>query len=657
MKNSSLSRKERKNLARILVALAMFAIIFVVDKIVVLGSVFQGAAGWVFPFLLYLVVYLLIGYDVLWRAVRNIAHGQVFDENFLMCFATLGAFGLAVYRGVSGQTIEGFDEACAVLLFYQVGEFFQEYATGKSRKSISALMDIRPDSANVRRGERVETVAPEEVKVGEIIVVNPGEKIPLDGVIVKGASTLDAKALTGESLPREAMEGEEVLSGCVNLTSQLEIRVNKEFYDSTVSKILELVENAADQKSKAENFITKFARYYTPSVVIVALLLAVIPGLITSEWSVWVYRALNFLVVSCPCALVISVPLSFFAGIGAASRYGILIKGSNYLERFRKADIFVFDKTGTLTKGNFAVSRISPAENREEVLRLAAIAERDSAHPIARSIAELYGKPAESGYVLTDVAGAGIVASRGEDTICCGNAKLMAQYAIDYRKETGLGTVVYVARNGKFVGSLLISDEIKPESGEVIGELNGMGCKTVMLTGDNEAIAENVAKQLGVTEYRASLLPQNKVEAVEELLREKNPKEALCFVVDGINDAPVLMRSDIGIAMGGVGSDAAIEASDIVLMRDDLRGIPLAKRIARKTMSIVFQNIVFSLAVKGIILLLSALGITNMWFAVFGDVGVAVLAILNAMRVNTGYGGKSGERAIAPEGRTGCSEL
>lgn len=657
MKSSSLSRKEKKNLARILIALAMFAIIFVVDKIVVLGSVFQGAAGWVFPFLLYLAVYLLIGYDVLLRAVRNIAHGQVFDENFLMCIATLGAFGLAIYRGVSGLTIEGFDEACAVLLFYQIGEFFQRYATGKSRKSISALMDIRPDSANVRRGDRVETVAPEEVKIGEIIVVNPGEKIPLDGVIVKGASTLDTKALTGESLPREADEGEEVLSGCVNLTSQLEVRVSKEFYDSTVSKILELVENAAEQKSKAENFITKFARYYTPAVVIVALLLAVIPGLITSDWSVWIYRALSFLVVSCPCALVISIPLSFFAGIGAASRYGILIKGSNYLEKFRKADIFVFDKTGTLTKGNFAVSRIFPEDNREEVLRLAAIAERGSTHPIARSIAELYGRPVESGYTLTNVAGAGIVASRDGDMICCGNEKLMAQYEIDYRKETDLGTVVYVARNGQFVGSLLISDEVKPESGEVIGALNGMGCKTVMLTGDNEAIAENVAREIGVTEYRASLLPQNKVEAVEELIRKKSPKETLCFVGDGINDAPVLMRSDIGIAMGGVGSDAAIEASDIVLMRDDLRGIPLAKRIARKTMSIVFQNIVFSLAVKGIILLLSALGITNMWFAVFGDVGVAVLAILNAMRVNSEYDKEPRKNPASSEGRSGRVEL
>ena len=630
-------------LTRIVVALVLFAAIFISDKVVGLGEVFGGKAAWVFPFALYLVVYLLIGYDVLWRAVRNIAHGQVFDENFLMCLATLGAFALAIYRGTTGREIEGFDEACAVLLFYQVGEFFQSYATGKSRKSISGLMDIRPDYANVKRGDSVERIDPSEAEIGDIIVVNPGEKVPLDGTVVKGASALDTKALTGESLPREVAAGDEIVSGSVNLTSQLEVRVNKAFYDSTVSKILELVENAAEQKSKAENFITKFAKYYTPVVVIVAVLLAVVPGLITSDWSTWVYRALSFLVVSCPCALVISIPLSFFAGIGAASRYGILVKGSNYLEKFNQANTFVFDKTGTLTKGNFAVSRISPEENAEEILRLAAIAERDSGHPIAKSVVARYGKEIEGGYTLTNVAGAGVVATRGEEVICCGNEKLMKQKGISYAEERGTGTVVYVARNGKFVGSLLISDEVKPEAKEVVGALNGMGCRTVMLTGDNEAIAESVAKETGLTGYKASLLPQNKVEEVEKLLSEKRQKDVLCFVGDGINDAPVLMRSDVGIAMGGVGSDAAIEASDIVLMKDDLRGIPLAKRIAKKTMAIVFQNIVFSIAVKAVILLLSALGITNMWFAVFGDVGVAVLAILNAMRVNSRYEGK--ERA------------
>ncbi|MDE6584000.1 MAG: cadmium-translocating P-type ATPase, partial [Anaeroplasmataceae bacterium] len=473
--------------------------------------------------------------------------------------------------------------------------------------------------------------------VGEIIVINPGEKVPLDGVIVKGATTLDTKALTGESLPRDVAMNEEVISGCVNLTSQIEVRVTKEFYDSTVSKILDLVENASSQKSKAENFITKFAKFYTPIVVITALLLAIIPGSITRDWSTWVYRALSFLVVSCPCALVISIPLSFFAGIGAASKYGILVKGSNYLEKFNKANTFVFDKTGTLTKGNFVVTKITPEEKKEEILRLAAIAEQGSNHPIAFSIISAYGKEVERDYVLTNIAGAGIIAASKDDTILCGNEKLMEQNNINYVKEDGLGTVVYVARNKEFLGSLLIADEIKEESKQVIAELSSMNCKTIMLTGDNDAIANNVASQLKLTGYKASLLPQNKVEEVENLLKTKGQKDVLCFVGDGINDAPVLMRSDIGIAMGGVGSDAAIEASDIVLMQDDLRGISLAKRIARKTMAIVFQNIIFSIAVKVAILILSACGIANMWIAVFGDVGVAVIAILNAMRVNSKY--------------------
>lgn len=641
MKGLGLSRKDKKNLIRILVALAMFAVIFITDKVINLASTFDSALAWLFPFALYLVVYLIIGYDVLWRAIRNILHGQVFDENFLMCVATLGAFALAIYGGVTGQEIEGFDEACAVLLFYQVGEWFQSYATGKSRKSISKLMDIRPDYANVKRDGEVETVDPNEVEIDEIIIVNPGEKIPLDGVVVKGSSTLDTKALTGESLPREVEIGGEVISGCVNLTSQIEVKVSKVFYDSTVSKILELVENASDQKSKAENFITKFAKYYTPTVVAIALLLAIIPGAITSDWSTWIYRALSFLVVSCPCALVISIPLSFFAGIGAASKYGILIKGSNYLEKFNKANTFVFDKTGTLTKGNFAVTKILPENNKDEVLRLATIAEHDSNHPIARSIVASYGKEIDSDYTLTNVAGEGIIAQNGDDTILCGNEKLMHNNGVEFVEEKDLGTVVYVARNNEFVGSILISDEIKPESKEVVGALNDMGCKTVMLTGDNDAIASSVASEIGLTGYKASLLPQNKVEEVENMLQTKKQNDVLCFVGDGINDAPVLMRSDIGIAMGGVGSDAAIEASDIVLMQDDLRGLPLAKRIAKKTMGIVFQNIVFSIVVKVAILILSACGIANMWIAVFGDVGVAIIAILNAMRVNSNYDKKS----------------
>ena len=436
MKSISLSRKDKKNLIRIIIALGLFVVVFVADKVIGLGNVFEGKLSW--PFALYLVVYLIIGYDVLWKAIRNILHGQIFDENFLMCVATLGAFALAIYRGVTGKEIEGFDEACAVLLFYQVGEWFQSYATGKSRKSISKLMDIRPDYANVRHGENVDTVDPSEVKVGDIIIVNPGEKIPLDGVVILGATSLDTKALTGESLPREVETGSEVISGCINLTSQIEVRVVKEFYDSTVSKILELVENAADQKSKAENFITKFAKYYTPSVVVVALLLAIIPGIVTKDWSTWIYRALSFLVVSCPCALVISIPLSFFAGIGAGSRYGILIKGSNYLEKFNKANIFVFDKTGTLTKGNFAITKIVSDGSHDEVLRLAAIAEKDSNHPIARSIISSYNGEVEDGYTLTNVAGEGLVAEKGDDIILCGNEKLMKNHKIDYIPEQTL---------------------------------------------------------------------------------------------------------------------------------------------------------------------------------------------------------------------------
>ena len=638
-----MSQREKKILYRIAVALVLFFAIFITDKIVDLSTLLDDRFGWFLPFGLYLAVYILIGYDVLWRAIRNIAHGQVFDENFLMCVATLGAFGLAIFRGVSrirGEdvSIEGFDEACAVLLFYQVGEFFQRYATGKSRRSISSLMDIRPDYANVlREGGETETVDPYEVCVGDTIVVRPGEKVPLDGTVIRGTPTLDTKALTGESMPREAKEGDGVISGSVNLTGRIEVRVEKEFYDSTVSKILDLVENASDQKSKAENFISKFARYYTPAVVAVAVILALVPSLITGEWSVWLYRALSFLVVSCPCALVISVPLSFFAGLGAASRYGILIKGSNYLERFDRANIIVIDKTGTLTKGNFAVEKVTPESRRDEVLRLAAIAENGSVHPIARSILSAYGKAPETGYLVTNAAGYGVEARREGEVILCGNARLMRENGVEFDETDGVGTVVYVAQNGEFVGSVLIGDEIKEDAPSVVAELNATGAKTVMLTGDNAAVAAAVAEKIPLTAYKAALLPQDKVEEVEKLLAEKGKGDVLSFVGDGVNDAPVLMRSDVGIAMGGVGSDAAIEAADIVLMHDDLKGIPRAKRIARKTMTIVFENIWFSLLVKVAILVLSAFGITNMWVAVFGDVGVAVIAIANAMRVNSSY--------------------
>jgi Cd2+/Zn2+-exporting ATPase len=636
-KKAALRPKDKKNLVRISVALAMFCAVFVADKIVSLQSVLGGKHGWIFPFALYAAVYLLIGYDVLYKAARNICRGRVLDENFLMCVATLGAFTLAIYRGETGREIEGFDEACAVLLFYQVGEWFQSFATGRSRASIASLMDIRPDYANVKRGDAWEKADPNEVQAGEIIMVFPGEKVPLDGVIVAGATALDAKALTGESLPRDAAAGDQVISGCVNLSSQIEVRATKPFYDSTVSKILDLVENAAAQKSKAENFITKFAKYYTPAVVAAALILGIVPALITSDWATWLYRALAFLVVSCPCALVISIPLSFFAGLGAASKHGILVKGSNYLEKLHKADVFVFDKTGTLTKGNFTVTKITPADAREDILRLAATAEQASDHPIARSIVAAYGKAADKGYTLTNIAGAGVEAVRGQDVILCGNETLLRQKGVAYVKEEEAGTVVYVARNGKFVGSLLIADQIKEEAAQVVGELNAMGCRTVMLTGDNAAVARSVARTIGVTDHKAQLLPQDKVEEVQKLLSAQNKNGALCFVGDGINDAPVLMRSDIGVAMGGVGSDAAIEAADVVLMQDDLRGLPLGKRVAKKTMRVVTQNIVFSLVVKAAVLVLSALGIANMWIAVFGDVGVAVLAILNAMRVNGRY--------------------
>ncbi len=639
MAKYKLTKNLKKRLIRILISLVLFAVIFTLDKTIDLSKVFDGKFSWLFPFFLYLSVYVVIGYDVLYKAFVNILHGQVFDENFLMCVATLGAFALAVYRGVTGEKIEGFDEACAVLLFYQTGEFFQAYATGKSRKSISSLMDIRPDYANLLSagGDEQITVSPDEVKIGDIIVVNPGEKVPLDGVIIKGKTTLDTKALTGESLPKEVNAGEEILSGAVNLTSQIQIKVTKAFYDSTVSKILDLVENASSQKSKSENFITKFSKVYTPAVCFSALALAVIPSLITGSWQEWIYRALSFLVVSCPCALVISIPLSFFAGLGAASRYGILIKGSNYLEKFSNANLFYFDKTGTLTKGAFAVTKILPAENADEVLRLAAIAEKDSNHPIAKSIVEKYGKQIESGYVLTNISGFGVVAEKDGDVILCGNEKLMNEYGVTFTAENADGTHVYVAENGKFIGSIMVSDIVKDEAKEVIESLNTMGAKTYMLTGDNEAIAKSVADSLGLSGYKASLLPQNKVVEVEKALNEKDKKDVLCFVGDGINDAPVLMRSDVGIAMGGVGSDAAIEASDVVLMQDNLKGISLAKKIAKKTMRVVFENIVFTIAIKLAILVLSALGIASMWLAVFGDVGVAVIAILNAMRVNTKY--------------------
>lgn len=646
-----MTKKQRKMLKKIIIALSLFLIILITN--IVLEKCFKEAfpngiasiikndkIGWLLPFALYFAIYLYIGFSVLKKSAINIVHGQVLDENFLMAIATLGAFSLGIYTGIKTNRPEGFDEACAVILFYQIGEWFQAYAAGKSRKSIKELMDIRPDYANLKKKDgTVEAVNPSLVKEGSIIVVNPGEKIPLDGIVVEGESSLDTKALTGESLPKDVYPSSSVISGVINLSSTLVIKTTKEFENSTVSKILDLVENASNKKSKSEAFITKFAKYYTPIVVILAIALALIPPVVYGfmgnwhTWTDWVYRALSFLVVSCPCALVISVPMSFFAGLGGASKNGILIKGSIHLERFNQANIFVFDKTGTLTKGNFKISGVYPKENEKRILELARIAEANSSHPIAKSICEGH-EIKNSDYILKDIPGKGICASCNDEIILCGNEKLMELYGISFDKPEAFGSIVYVAHNGKFLGYIVIEDEIKEESYEVIEYLNSIGAKTVMLTGDNENIARHVASKLHLKEFKYNLLPQNKVEEVSNLLDNKKETEYLCFIGDGINDAPVLMKSDIGLAMGGVGSDAAIEASDIVLMRDDLKDIKKAKIIAKKTIQIVYQNIIFALAVKVLILVLSALGITNMWIAVFGDVGVAILCILNAMRAN-----------------------
>lgn len=627
-----LSKNQRNNLIRICVCLAAFIVVFAVDKSIELSSVIGGKFGFFLPFGLYLAIFVAIGYDVIGEAVRGIFHGELLDEHFLMCVATFGAFALAIVGGVTGKGTEGFDEACAVLLFYQVGEFFQTLATDKARKSISSLMDIRPDTANVLRDGEIVTVDPYTVEIGETVIVNPGERVALDGVCIRGSSTLDTKALTGESKPQELAEGGSVLSGSVNITSRFEMRVEKKFENSTATKILELVENASDKKSKTENFITKFARIYTPVVIAAAVLLLIIPGAVTGDWLTWLYRSLSFLVVSCPCALVISIPLSFFAGVGACSKNHILVKGSNFLETFRKANVFVFDKTGTLTKGNFAVSEVFPKERRDEILRLAAISEQGSSHPIARSIVDAYGKETETVRAIENVAGMGVIAKTEENEIACGNARLMQKLCIPFDEYTGVGTVVYVSKDREYIGYIVITDEVKPETVNVIKALNDKSLRTVMLTGDNSDVASDVACRTGIKEYRASLLPADKVENVDGIIKHKSKKDVVCFVGDGLNDAPVLMRADVGIAMGGVGSDAAIEAADVVLMKDDLSGLLTLKRVANKTMRIAYENIFFSLAVKLVILILSALGITNMWVAIFGDVGVAILAILNSMR-------------------------
>lgn len=577
-------------------------------------------------FVIYLVPYLIIGYDIVYKAVRNISHGQVFDENFLMMVATVGAFG-----------VQEFSEAVAVMLFYQVGELFQSYAVGKSRQSISAMMDICPEYANIEQNGVLTQVDPDDVEVGDIIVIKPGERIPLDGVVIEGESLVDTAALTGESVPRSAKAGDEIISGCVNGSGTLKVKVTKEFDDSTVAKILELVENASSKKAKVENFITKFAKYYTPVVTIGAVVLALVPPLVLGGgFAEWIQRACIFLVISCPCALVISVPMGFFGGIGAASKVGVLVKGSNYLEAVAEMTTIVFDKTGTLTKGEFKVAQIQPQGMTEtELLEIAALGEGYSTHPIANSIREAYGKTPDMKRTenANEIAGHGISITVDNKAVLIGNEKLMKKEGIAYTPCQSCGTVVYVACDGKFAGTLVISDTVKDGAKEAISAMKQVGVKKcVMLTGDRKEAAMEVAKELGIDEVHAELLPADKVAQVERLLREKPKKEKLAFVGDGINDAPVLTRADIGIAMGSMGSDAAIEAADVVLMDDDVRKIASIVRISRKTLSIVKQNIVFALGVKAIVLLLGAFGAANMWEAVFADVGVSVIAILNSMR-------------------------
>lgn len=613
-----MTRKQKKMLVRI----AVSAVLLIAAVLVP----YQG----LWRFALFLPAYFVIGWDVLWRAVRNIAHGQVFDENFLMALATVGAF----CTGFFGQG--EYPEAVFVMLFYQVGELFQSYAVGKSRKSIASLMDIRPDYANVERDGKLLQVDPEEVAVGDTITVKAGEKIPLDGLVLEGQSLVDTAALTGESVPRQVRPGDSVISGCVNQNGLLRVQVTKAFGESTVQKILDLVENASSKKAKAENFITKFARYYTPVVVFCALALAVVPPLFVGNWTGWVQKALIFLVVSCPCALVISVPLSFFGGIGGASRQGILVKGGNYLEVLADTELVVFDKTGTLTKGVFQVTAIHPeGVSQQELLELAALAESYSDHPISRSLKEAWGKALDTARVgqVEELSGRGVRAQVDGKEVWAGNGKLMEEIGLAYRPSGQVGTVVHVAAEGRYLGYILIADEVKPDAKEAIAALKAQGVKkTVLLTGDAKDVGEAVAQELGLDEAYTQLLPGDKVERVEALLQETSPKGKLAFVGDGINDAPVLSRADIGIAMGALGSDAAIEAADLVLMDDKPSKIAKAMEISKRTLRIVRQNIVFALAVKLLVLMLTPFGLANLWEAVFADVGVMVLAILNASR-------------------------
>ena len=621
-----MNKKQRTMLVRIIVA-----------AVLLIALNFIPITGWL-RFLLYMVPYLVIGYDILLKAGKGIRNRQVFDENFLMAVATVGAIALALLERSGDYT-----EAIAVMLFYQVGEWFQSYAVGKSRRNISELMDIRPDYANVERDGKLEKVDPDEVEIGTVIVVQPGEKVPIDGTIIQGSSSLNTSALTGESLPRDAKEGDEIISGCINMTGVLKIRTTKEFGESTVSKILDLVENASSRKSRSEDFISKFARIYTPAVCYAALALAILPPLIRmaalglpADWGTWIYRALTFLVISCPCALVISIPLSFFAGIGGASNAGVLVKGSNYLETLSQTKIVVFDKTGTLTQGVFEVNGIHHNELEDaKLVEYAALAESASSHPISKSLQKAYGKEIDRSRVedIREISGNGVIARVDGVEVAAGNDKLMERLGIPYKNCHSVGTIIHMALDGKYAGHIVISDVVKPHSREAIQALKASGVRrTVMLTGDTHKVAEQVAGELGIDEVYSELLPADKVEKVEELLKNRSEKEKLAFVGDGINDAPVLGRADIGIAMGAMGSDAAIEAADVVLMDDDPMKIAKAIRISRKCLRIVYQNIVFAIGIKLICLALGAVGIANMWLAIFADVGVMILAVLNAIR-------------------------
>ena len=620
-----MNKKQKKRLYQIIACVIMIVAISIV-----------GVSG-VLKLALYLITYIIIGHDILKKAVKGIIKGQVLDENFLMAIATVGAFIMAIY-----SRSEDYLECVVVMLFYQIGELFQSYAVGKSRDNIAALMDIRPDYANIMQDGELTRVDPEDVSVGSVIIVQPGEKVPLDGVVVKGSSSLNTAALTGESLPRDVAEGEEIISGCINMTGVIEVRTTKEFGDSTVSKILDLVENASSRKSKSEDFIKRFAKVYTPAVCIGALILATLPPVIShivignSNWNIWFYRALTFLVVSCPCALVISVPLSFFAGIGGASHAGVLVKGSNYLEALSQVTTVVFDKTGTLTKGSFEVSGIHHNRLEEEkLLEYAALAECASSHPISRSLIDAYGKPLDRSRVsdIEEISGHGICARVDGHNVLVGNDKLMKSYNVDYRDCHSVGTVIHVAIDNEYQGHIVISDVVKPEAKEAIAALKKLGIhNTVMLTGDSSKVAAAVADSLGIDRVLSELLPQDKVSELEKLLETKSPKDKLAFVGDGINDAPVLSRADIGIAMGAMGSDAAIEAADVVLMDDNPMQIAKAIKISKKCIGIVRQNITFALSIKFACLILSAVGIANMWLAIFADVGVMVIAVINAIR-------------------------